>query len=211
VTDRHPPRRGRLLAALAALAVAVPTQGLAPNTILVSRIEQDWEIVVNNPDALRGAPQVVLHVRPWPGSSYLCLFLLNYQDHPSFASGGTQLQIWRNDTLRAAAAYGTGILESPPDETIKFTLYLEQTNGLLKFGFKALTSKTWGDKDTLGVSTARSMNDLSSYATSDTVANSVILLAPERVLSAKVLEVRQYDGAGTVVATESQVPVFTTQ
>ena len=169
--------------------------------------------MVNNPDDTRGTPQVVLQVKPFPDSQYLCLFLLNYRDQPDFSGGGTQLQVWQNKTLQASAEYGTGVLGATANEKITVTLSMESKvsgTGLLNFGFKSLNSATWGQKDTLGVSVGRTRFGLAGYDTTDSVKNSVILLGAANVDSIKITEVRQYDTLGNLLKTESPVTVYST-
>src|SRR5579884_908889 len=92
-------RVGTIVAAVAALFVPVggpgPAQGQGGGATLV-RVEEDWSLTVNQPDAHVAAPQVSTQMARAPWVPRYCNLHLNSPDLP-FASGGVQIQSWLNN------------------------------------------------------------------------------------------------------------------
>jgi len=176
----------------------------------ITRIEQDWTVVVGNPDAATGSPQIAVQMKPDANADYGCLFLLNYADQPSFTSGGTQLQGWDGTTLQKSQSYGSEALGKNQNERVTFTLHMEVKNDRLDFGFDNLKSWTWGNKSALAVNVPYSMRYLNGYSTADSVNNSVIMVGSAKVTSMTITAVRFYDNKGKLVKTDLSTPVYPT-
>jgi hypothetical protein len=165
------------------------------------RIEQDWEVVVGTPDADQPSPQVAVQIDPFPGSRMSCVFLVNYQDDPSFQGGGVSLQIWKRQQKVAFTNQAAGVPLKTAGETISWTQFMQLSGGHLNFGISKGTSATWGPVPIGGwtISTPYSyLNTFTGYYdTSDSVAKSGVLLGGQPgVASLKLKAVRKYDAEG---------------
>ena len=211
------PRSSRLLsaaavlAALACLAQPRPAASAPPGgttTTAVTRVEEDWEVYLSIPRGERGSPQVVLHTAPDPNSRFRCLFLINHVDHPDFAPGGAQLQLWDGNSLAGVFTFGAESLDIP-DEKILLTLFMERANGKLRYGLSKVASKSWGTLSPPGFECTASDSTASfpAYSTSVAAENTEILLGSNRVNSLKIVSVRSY--AGGKATTGPGVAVYT--
>src|SRR5215210_2681070 len=89
------------------LALAAPG-AFAQSAPQPDRVEEDWEVVVGNPDPVGVGPQMSTSMSPVSDGSISCfVFDLNYRDYPSFLPGGMQVQVWDGETLVAAATKGS--------------------------------------------------------------------------------------------------------
>src|SRR5262249_42127181 len=96
---------------------AAPAQDQA-----VTRVEEDWELVVGQPDADNTAPQVTCVISPQGdlGGLYVSVEL-NHKTQPDFSSGGVHLQAWNGEQYLATrdAQHGGRLNES--GETVTWT------------------------------------------------------------------------------------------
>ena len=186
--------------AMGLIALGTPT-GVDAATGSYVRIEQDWELVMATPDPTTTSPQIYIQMDPYPNSAKGGLFLLNYQDSPSFVAGGLQLQLWNLEQNLALQSFRTGAQLNTAGETITWTQFMTLSNGNLSFGVSRLRSKTFGNNgaaDNWSVSTPYSeiKTFTGNYQTSDTLSESGILFGASAVTSIKLLQVRKYDSAG---------------
>ncbi len=66
----------------------------------ILRVEEDWYILVGDPDPDVDAPQIVSIFGPEnPLTGIHSVFELNHGTQPDFADGGMQLQCWEGNTL----------------------------------------------------------------------------------------------------------------
>src|SRR6516162_7266602 len=79
--------------------------GMAPmyGTPLPNQIEEDWQVVVANPDPSSSGPQITTCMSPNtdPAASF-ATFYVNYQDYPSWQPGGMQVKAYGPTTDPAA-------------------------------------------------------------------------------------------------------------
>jgi hypothetical protein len=182
-----------------------PQQGPSPAVGPIVKIEQDWELVVSTPDPDRCSPQVFAQVYPESGGSFCCQLLINYNDQPTFSAGGVQIQIWQNQVVLDGRdnAPNQAVLQVP-DETVKFTLVMEISDGKLNFSAKNVSSTSWGDVNNLNTSVDYEPTAFANYQTSDTLANSGILLGSNRVTSLTLKQVRRIDASGAQITEDAQ-------
>ena len=83
------------------LALSIhPCWAQTPN---VTRIEEDWELVVGVPSSTSDAPQVTCVTSPAGNlDSLYATFMINHHDAPEFAEGGLELQVWSGESLLAS-------------------------------------------------------------------------------------------------------------
>jgi hypothetical protein len=200
-------RLAGFVGALVVSTVFAPAPVAAQASKGVTRIEQDWTIVVGNPNSTNGTPQIALQMKPDPAVDAGCLFLLNYADQPSYTAGGTQLQIWNGSNCLSYQSWGSQSLGKQANEKITFTMFMEVDGTNLTFGYTNLKSWTWGNNNNQTVTTPSTATSLPNYATSDTTANSLIMVGSAQVSSMTISAVRYYSGK-TLVKTDTSTSVF---
>jgi hypothetical protein len=178
----------------------------------VIRVEEDWELVVGDPDPDSCAPQVTSVMSPVADVNVAyAAFDINHHSQPSFRPGGLQLEVWNNnepllsdndpevDTLRHAG------------ETIRWTQQMSLNDGVLTFAITGGTSDTWGafgGGERLQASVGTSLANFNGYSSSVSVANSGVGFAGNRVQSLVLKRVRKYSAAGLISEDSSAKVVF---
>src|SRR6185436_10546185 len=77
-------------------------QGTPSNAVVA--VEEDWELVVGEPDPDALAPQVTSVYSPVQNTDLLYAAIdFNHHSQFEFASGGIQLQVWTNNFAAATA------------------------------------------------------------------------------------------------------------
>jgi hypothetical protein len=199
------------LAALAACAMLTSTPiGQARDvTGDFVKIEQDWEVVVGDPDVSLCSPQLFVLLWPASGGDFWNEFLINYNDQPTFSAGGVQIQVWQGNTVLDGHdnSPNQAVLQLQ-GEVVTFTLSMRVTStGDLHYRAKNVSSTSFGNIGNLVASVPYNQPNLNSYSTDDTVNNSGILFGANRVTSMTLKQVRKYNAAGAYV-TEDARQVF---
>ncbi len=202
----------------AASAVVAAVAALSAGTADAGQyiyVEEDWELILNTPDANTASPQLVVQMRPDPNSTEVGLFLVNHRDLPSFAAGGVQLQLWSGSVLLDQAAY-TGAPLAAAGEKVTWTQYLARVNGRLHFGVLRLDGATWGTLSAAQFGQPVSCSDANgvfpNYSSADSAANATIVFGSERIGSLKLVQVRKYraDGSFDVESSRTAFPAEAT-
>src|SRR5262249_50754347 len=97
----------RTLALMLTLAiVAFPVGGiLAEAPAVPDQVEEDWLLVIGNPDYVGVGPQITTSMSPVGDSSTpFAAFDLNYREFPSFQAGGMQIQVWSGKNVYGTAS-----------------------------------------------------------------------------------------------------------
>lgn len=192
-------RRTLALASLCT-AFAWSTPGWSQTIV---RVEEDWVLLVNTPDADSVSPQVTCTMSPLNHINAVHATVeLNHQSQPYFAPGGVQLQVW-DGTLPVAAR------ENPSDavmrtnaETVSWTQVMEVKDGMLSFDVINGSSTTWGSFGGQGYlkhSMATHLTDLSGYSPLVSVEHSGAGYAQNRVDLLVLKQVRFVLSTGQVV------------
>ena len=84
------PILGMALVAWGAETACVSAQ---TTTGTVMRVEEDWALVVAEPDIDNNSPQVTCVISPLSMASGYAAFDINYRTQPNYAAGGLQLHI----------------------------------------------------------------------------------------------------------------------
>src|SRR5262249_11938126 len=101
--------------AVAGLAALISAEGLwaqssGPD---VYRIEEDWQLVVNEPDADENGPQVTCTISPLDMGTAYCALDLNYHTQPDYVAGGLQIHTWDPlDPIEYANSIHTQIMQT---------------------------------------------------------------------------------------------------
>jgi hypothetical protein len=202
--------RGRLLAAaVVSIAGTLIAAGVCQAQWAdVTKIEEDWELVIGTPDAGVAAPQTTCTIAPAGNLNGLHATLeLNLRSQPSFSPGGVQLQLWNGEQLLATRTYVNYSALSTANETITWTQVVRKNGANLIFEVSTGSSNTWGDfggEGYLRASVDGSLLNLDTYSPDVSVANSGIGFAANRVQSLKLKQVRVTTSSGTVYIDTTQ-------
>ncbi len=206
-------RRPLTLIAFAALCLpfaSVPTvfgQGfvhehISSDTLQVTRVEEDWQLEVGQPDPNVTAPQVTTAISPQGGLSGIhAIFNLNHQALEQFAPGGMQLQVWNGETPISHYRLNPDDVLSEADEVITWTQVMAINNGLV-FRIENGNSSTWGvfgGDSLLTERVATNLVNLNGYSPQVSVENSGVAFAANRVRSLVLRRVRIHTDDGQVV------------
>jgi hypothetical protein len=197
---RNSVRAGLAVVAAAALFCTPPTgRAQLPTFGDVVKVEQDWELVVGEPDTTLFSPQLFILMYPQSGGDYWSEFLINYNDQPQFSAGGVQIQVWEgNNVLDGADNSPHQAVLQNAGESVTFTLSMRVRDGNLRLHAKNVSSPSFGYIPNLSVSVPYDPTNLNNYSTTDTMSNSGILFGSNRVTSLTLKAVRKYDAAGNV-------------
>jgi hypothetical protein len=173
----------------------------------IVRVEEDWELVVLDPNAAVYAPQVVTAISATDDvNSPYATFEINHRTQPDFAPGGLQVVGWHfEEPVVRKRFVGEGLLQTP-GEVVRWTQVMRLDGGQLTFEVINGTSQTWGafgGNGTLKVSLTTTLANLNSYNPAVSVANSGISFAANRVQKLALKQVRWYTSAGLLATDET--------
>lgn len=197
----------RKLALLCLVPIAVICQVLyADDSPAIMRVEQDWEVVLNEPDLQLDAPQFHTILSPCGNlDSYYLMVCWNYREQVDFASGGMQLLAYNGENLIGKKSYREDKL-STAAETISWTQVARTNGSVLSFEIANGSSTTWGafgGSDT-NLSGEVGVANLNGYSTSVSSANSWVSYGANRVNVLRIKEVRYYDAADNLISRDSE-------
>lgn len=198
----HPARRWwiRCLAATLFLGSWIGLSGMAWGQIV--RVEEDWEMVVSQPDPDTDGPQITCIISPAGGTAGIhANFDINLRSLPHFAPGGLEMQLWYGECpIYQSESHHTAVM-STPGEIVRWTQSMHVDGGLLVFEVLSGSSTTWGSFGGLShlrVMFPTAMDELSGYSPDASVANSGIGYAGNRVESLVLRRVRLITAQGEV-------------
>jgi hypothetical protein len=204
---------GFLVLPLCALLGAPPangglTCGNAGQPGSVVRVEEDWTLIVNQPDQNVAAPQLSSQMSQNGTGSIFCNLHLNARDFPKYGAGGLQVQIWKGDSNVASKTWDTWAVMNTPNEVVTWTQFLDTSNGQVTFGVSAASSQTWGDFSGQQIVVPTSVLSLDNYTVDYSVANSGITFGANRVSYLAVTAVRIYYQDGSVQTDSTERIVY---
>jgi hypothetical protein len=182
---------GLLFGALAIAFTAAAQDAAVP----YDRIEEDWEIVVTEPDPDTHAPQLINVMSPTGDlSEDYGVLELNHCTQPEYVEGGLQLQFWSDEEYQLNYTPQPSLLLAIPAETIRYTVAMSIENGHLKFRVKNGSSTSWGNfgNDSFVVSRPARRPNLSNYSTAVSTSKSRVAFAAHRVEKFSLKRVRYY-------------------
>lgn len=180
----------RTFALLFVTLVASPVWASDPQVI---QVEEDWELVIADPDAGTTAPQVTCSISPRSDLSNLYATIeLNHKTMPAFATGGVHLQTWSGDYNLSRRDTVNSNKLSTAGETITWTTRMSLVNFAVTFSIQNGQSTTWGTFGGNGLSASygSSLTSLNNYSPSVSVQNSGVGYASNRVRSLTLKRVR---------------------
>ena len=206
-------RRGWRLFGIAAVAVIFVTfvVGASParaqTSPLVVQVEEDWELVIQNPDSGNVAPQVTCAISPSLHLNGLySTFELNHKTVPEFVPGGVHLQLWSSEYNLSRKSHSSTAVLATANEVVRWTARMKLQGNALSFAIVNGQSTTWGDfggGTTLTASYGTSLTNLNSYSCQKSVENSGIGYASNRVTSLVLKRVRYTLDDGSVLTDDA--------
>jgi hypothetical protein len=193
-----------LFSALAVIGARDAAQGVGVS--IANRVEEDWQIVIANPDPVAVGPQITTCMSPTgdPSDTFVA-FDLNYRDYPSFSPGGLQVKVCKGETVSDSDSQGSDIAFTP-NESITWTQRMSLSLGSLSYSICNGQSTTWGQfgqgVGSLSVSAESSATSLAAYSPAYSVAKSGVGWQSDRVTSMKLLQVRYYSN-NELISTDS--------
>ena len=185
--------------------VAAPPLFMEP----VLRVEEDWALVLNEPDGNGDSPQFHTVMSPYSDAgSFFAQVLWNYRETPDFTSGGVQLQSYNGENLIRRRSLEYGQL-SASAETITWTQSLTTDGALLSFEVSEGQSTTWGTfgKD-MRIDEDAGLASLNDYSPDVSAKESGVTYGSNRVNTMSITQVRYYGASGLLWVDETPRVVF---
>lgn len=178
----------------------------------VVRVEEDWELVLDEPSDVLTAPQFHTVMSPFSNvDSFLGQVIWNYRELPDFCPGGIQMQVWSGDSLFREKSFGWGSL-STNAEAVTWTQALATDGTNLSFTIRNGQSTTWGTfgypGQNMKIQGDANLPDLNGYDSDVSVNNSCVTFGANRVVSLKIREVRRYGPSGLLSIDQTPRVVF---
>jgi hypothetical protein len=196
------------LMALLGSAALWPSFASAPVSEPVVRVEEDWELDLNEPNDDTTAPQFHTVMSPTADlDSYHAQTLWNYRENPNFVPGGVQLHSYNGESLVRMRSIESRSL-STTAETITWTQSLETDGTTLTFAITDGLSTTWGTfgRD-MNISSTANLAQLNEYAPETSAMNSCVTFGANRVQSLVIKRVRYYGATGLLYTDTTERPV----
>lgn len=191
---------------LASVAVALAAAGAVtatqpPSNVLI--VEEDWQLVIREPDPDRNAPQVTCVVSPVGNlEGVYAAFDLNHRSQPYYLAGGLQLQYWSGESCLENNKFSNTSVAATANETVRWTTRMRLLNGRIYFSVRNGTSTTWsnfGTSGSLRINRPTTLSNLNGYDSNVSVQHSGVGFAANRVDSLTLLRVRRTLDTGEVV------------
>ena len=191
------------------------------SSAVADRVEEDWQVVIGDPDPASTGPQITTCMAPVTGSSAFVAFCLNYREVQDWKPGGLQIKAYGESSgttqdrpLVASAAAHSESFETD-GETVTWTQRISVSAGIMSYSVHNGASTTWGsfgqEQGNLVVGFATSASDLGNYRPADSVALSAAGWQANRVTSMTLLRVRYYQGNNLLSTDDTSRSVTLTQ
>jgi hypothetical protein len=171
------------------------------------KVEEDWELVVNEPNSVTVGPQVSCVISPVShlDGTYGNLEV-NYGSLPDFMEGGLQLQAWSGEEWLSVRDMAGTTLQNDA-ETITWTTRMWLQGGKLNFKIANGNGTSWGNFgdtiDNIKLSLSSSLLTLDAYDPAVSVANSGVGFGGQRVASLKIKRIRYYGILGNLLSEDT--------
>ncbi len=177
-------------------------QGAVSHADDIVKVEEDWQLVMDEPDLMTVSPQVTCTISPAGNlDSLYAVFDMNLRNFPSYEAGGVQLQMWNGESPVAAVRSNTGVVLQTTGETITWTQQMTLSDGQMSFAVVNGNSDTWGnfgDESSIALVGSTTLENLNAYHPDLSVADSGVGYGANRVVSLTLVEIRVYSAAGLV-------------
>jgi hypothetical protein len=180
----------------------------------VVAVEEDWELVLTEPDPEVVAPQVTCAMAPNANfNDTYWSFEINHLTAPSFSPGGLHIHRWSGDWRQATFSRSDRAVITAANDTITWTQSLRVANGRLAFEVQNGNSNTWGafGFGNFELDMAWGVSHINFYSPDFSVANSGIGFASNRVTSLKIKRIRKTYADGQTVTDNTERVIFEQQ
>ncbi|WP_144057719.1 hypothetical protein [Novipirellula maiorica] len=170
--------------------------------VAIFKIEEDWEMVLNEPDAINHSPQVTFFTTPTDEPSRYFQLQLNHAVDTQFSGGGFHVAAVENDQIIDQARSETRAALSSDGDHVRWTSILATVEGQTLFAIKNGHASQWGDfggPDFLVRMNSDASLGLSQYHPQKSLDAVDIGFGANRVASITLLEVRVFYVDGSVV------------
>lgn len=193
------------------MALAQSFEEQVANAPPIHKIEEDWEILIANPDPGADLPQIATVFGPTNALfDTHAVFELNHGTLPSFGEGGMQLQVWHGNWLMGYLYRQNPTELNISNEVIRFTTKtaLGEYNGhrILTLQVQNGTSTTYGAfgaDNSLRVRLYTHRNDLNPYEPNNSLENSRVTYGANHVSYFKRTDIRFYDEHGDLYVSDT--------
>ena len=186
----------RWVARLVPVAVAVAVLGMAAGAFAqgINHVEEDWELVLGQPDDNVCGPQVATTMSPFNDirDTYFT-FEINHRSAPYWTAGGLTIHQWAADWRIQSFDRVDRSVMNTDNEVVTWTQVLDANWGQLTFQIKDGQSSTWGPFGYSGMfkrHTNWGVNNINSYTPDVSISQSGPAFAGNRVKSLKIKEIR---------------------
>jgi len=181
------------------LLTIAPTSRATPIDPVV-RVEEDWELVLNQPNGAVTAPQFHTIMSPYGNlDSLFAQVTWNYRELGTFNGGGMQMQGWNGEVSIVERSFLTEPMSNAA-ETVRWTQTLETNGTQMTFLISNGQSTTWGTfgypGNNMKINASIELPTLNTYSTDVSVQSSGISFGTNRVERLAIREVRWYGPSG---------------
>ena len=191
----------------------IATSASTVRAVNIVSIEEHWELSVGRPTPDRSSPQASMVMAPGLDlNSTFFIFTLNHKSLPDFSAGGMQVQKWEGENLQDIHNGPQAGTLDREEETISWTQRMTIQNGLLSYEILNGSSQTWstfGGEGYLKMSTATSLNNLNNYRVANSLGESEVGYAGNRVESLLLRKLRWVTDDGEVHELHSPIAIDT--
>lgn len=166
----------------------------------IVRIEEDWILILNEPNDAMFAPQFHTVMSPFGHLESIYLQVIwNYWEYPEFEPGGLQMQAWDGDLIEYEKDFH-GQQLSTNAETVAWTQILETDGEVLTFRIENGSSETWGTfgGEYMQIRGLTNLPNLNHYRTALSANNSLVTYGANRVDLLEIVAVRYYTAEGLI-------------
>lgn len=209
----HPLNRRSFLATTAGLSAVLFCGRARAATSDIIRVEQDWRLVIGDPQPDVDAPQIITVFGPRnPLTGLHAVYEINHSTMPDYSEGGMQLQAWSGNSLVGYKSQFAPAELSVPNETITYTTATEvQTDGRVRMEVINGVSDTWGTFDgdrALRLRVPSSIEDLNDWDPTNSIKHSRIGYGANRIVMFKRTEIRYFNRDGLLDHTTTEDTVI---
>jgi len=160
----------------------------------ITQVEEDWELVLGQPDQNVCGPQVLTTMSPFNdiNDTYFTLEI-NHRSAPYWTAGGLSIHQWSGEWRIQSYDRADRSVMNTEGETVTWTQQLSVNSGQLTFKIINGNSTTWGAYGYSGmfkVHTNWGVGNINSYSPDVSVSQSGVAFAGNRVKSLKIKEIR---------------------
>lgn len=189
------------LAVLSLLITALLGAGASAYDVV--RVEEDWELVVGEPDANSSGPQIACTMSPVANIEGTHFTLeINHRSMPWWCPGGISIHHWTGESREQSFDRADRTIMQTQDEVVRWTQALYVDDGKLHFQVKNGTSTTWGPFGYSSIFKLQSnwqSNSINGYTPEVSASLSGVAYASNRVKLLRLVRVRATLANGSVV------------